>query len=120
MRKKAGDPCPYCKRPITEQILKDKRDAKIANAISSLAKAKANGKRLGRPPRAVASEVLELRKQRYSYRAIAKRLGCAVSTVTNICRMHGVSEGRFRTSIKPDPTATDGYRPWLDLQQKGS
>lgn len=58
---------------------------------AGLARARANGTRLGRPPAVIdRNRMLELRRQGMGYRRIANELGVSHQTVLNRLRMEGV------------------------------
>ncbi len=55
---------------------------------AGLARARERGVRLGRPPRLDAPEVLRLRRDGMSVRAIARSVGAPASTVADLIRRH--------------------------------
>lgn len=81
--KKVGDPCPYCKVPLSAETMEKKKQARIANALASVEKMKANGTYRGGPPRSRDDELIkELYAERVlSIRQIATLIGCSSSTV---------------------------------------
>jgi putative DNA-invertase from lambdoid prophage Rac len=60
--------------------------------ISGLANARRKGKRLGRPPQASLSTVLELRQANMSLSQIAKELGISKSTVSKTLTKHRLNK----------------------------
>ena len=68
---KIGDPCPRCKRPVTRAVTEDLRARKKQNAINSLAKARANGTKLGRKKIRDDDLIKNLRAEGFSIREIA-------------------------------------------------
>lgn len=91
MLKKEGDPCPFCHRPLTDEVFLYKRHRKVLNALNSLKKAQISGniKRCGRKPLLKKEDVLKMRNTRnkdnrnkfYSYREIAKSFNVSASTI---------------------------------------
>jgi DNA invertase Pin-like site-specific DNA recombinase len=79
--------CKYCFRPMTKEILAEKRRRKILNALASTKKRIASGNKCG-PKRIIDSDQIEmLRAKGLSMRAIAKETGVSATTVNK--RLHG-------------------------------
>jgi len=77
------DTCKFCYRPMTEEILKEKQKRKIDNARASVAKAKANGNRLGRRKIRDDNQIRALRREGLSIRDIAAKIGLSTAAVQN-------------------------------------
>jgi DNA invertase Pin-like site-specific DNA recombinase len=78
---KFKDPCPYCHRKLTPQVRQLKIKIKSDNARNSLAKAKANGVKIGRKRTIDYDKAKALRMAGFSIRKIAKEMKCPASTV---------------------------------------
>lgn len=117
-KRQPGDPCPYCKIPLTHELLSAKLRAKAENALRSIAKARANGTVFGRPRYACDDQVLALRNKGYSYRDIAIELKICAGTVGRVLQAHGLNNRMSRVRPKPNYNATDGHRPWLGISEK--
>ena len=81
MKLRSGDKCPRCLRPITLDVLSNKRRIKIENALASVQKAKANGTRVGPKRRRPSERIKELRKNGLTIRAIAREIGMSTRSV---------------------------------------
>ena len=75
--------CPHCGIGLSlrEYNPKEYKRRKSANALSSVAKAKANGTKLGRKKIRNDAQIEGLRKMGYSIRDIAVRVGVSSATV---------------------------------------
>lgn len=78
---KKGDACPRCKRIITQEIVDMLRKSKSDNAKASLAKAKANGSKIGRPKIRDDAKINELRCKGFTIREIAHALKISSAAV---------------------------------------
>ena len=67
--------CKACKRPLTEEMIADKRARKVENARASARKAKANGSHIGRLKIRDDEQIKELRRKGLTMREIAKEIG---------------------------------------------
>jgi DNA invertase Pin-like site-specific DNA recombinase len=77
-----GDPCPYCKRPLTNDFVERRRISKIENALASSAKREANGNgRGGRKKQRNDDEIKRLRASGMTFREIAKAVGFSTTAV---------------------------------------
>lgn len=76
--------CAHCGKAYTEKEMAERIEAQRQNAFASRAKAKANGKKLGRKTRADAVKVNELFSSGRSIRGIAKDLGVNRSSVYRV------------------------------------
>lgn len=73
--------CKFCYRPITKAVLAEKRRRKVENALASLKKMRANGKRGGRKRTRDDNKIRALRRQGLSIRAIALLTNCSTTAV---------------------------------------
>ena len=73
--------CPYCYRPITEEVLAEKRKRKADNARLSQKKAAANGNSMGRTKMFSRDKAKLLRAKGYSYRDIGLELGVSSTSI---------------------------------------
>lgn len=80
MGKHQYDYCSKCKRPYSEAEKEERHRKKVQNAYNSLAKAKANGKKLRRRKTDTLT-VKNLRQSGFRIKAIANMLGVSVSAV---------------------------------------
>jgi len=88
------------------------------NIRAALADALSRGQTIGRKRLQIDEEVLKLRKEGFSYRAIAFELGHTIGPIRRICTEAGLNKLR-PTKYKPDAgrsTETDGNRPWLNFK----
>lgn len=78
-----GEPCKLCLRPITQKVLDEKRQRKIANALATVEKLRAKGIKWsgGRPRKRNDEEIRRLRETGLSLRDIAKRVGFSTTAV---------------------------------------
>jgi len=76
-----GEECPRCRRVVTSSVLQEKYRRRVENARASLAKAKANGTKIGRPMSTNYDRIRSLRKAGLSIRAIAAREKTSTATV---------------------------------------
>lgn len=79
--KNVGDPCPYCSKPLSKALIDYKRRSKANNARASIAKAKANGSKMGREKVRDDAKILKLRRKGFSIRAIAWATGVSTTAV---------------------------------------
>jgi len=84
--KKAGDPCPYCKRVLSKAWVQDRDERVKANARLSAKKAKASGNKGGRPRLRPDKLIRHLRSEGLSIRAIASKIGFSPTAVQRSIR----------------------------------
>jgi DNA-binding NarL/FixJ family response regulator len=73
--------CLYCHRPITEDVVAEKKRRKVANALASVEKAKRNGTKVGPKKKRDDEQIKRLRAKGLSMRAIAKEIGMSTGSV---------------------------------------
>lgn len=81
MKKQVGDPCPYCKRKLTREVMQAKAKAKSDNAYATIEKKRINGTKGGRTKKRDDEIIKALRTRGLSMRAIAKIVGFSTATV---------------------------------------
>jgi len=79
---------------VFSSLAKIERDRISSRVKAGLATARANGKSLGRPRRAVSDDRIEnikkLRKEGLGYKAIGKQIKLTKSMVQYLCKKHGI------------------------------
>jgi DNA invertase Pin-like site-specific DNA recombinase len=81
MKAKVGDNCRFCLRPITQEVVDQKRHLKSENARASVRKAIANGTHIGALRKRDDEKIRMLCKEGHSMREIAFRAGCTLGSV---------------------------------------
>jgi DNA invertase Pin-like site-specific DNA recombinase len=73
--------CKFCYRPITQDVIDEKRRRKVENARNSARKAKLNGNRGGRKKIRDDEQIKRLREQGLTMREIAAEIGLSTTAV---------------------------------------
>jgi hypothetical protein len=101
MSLKQGEPCRVCKRPITAKIILEKRLERAENARRSAAKAKANGKHLGRKKIRNDEEIEYLRRMGHSIREIAFKQKVSTTAIQRSLECAGLKGIKFYYCREP-------------------